>query len=143
MSDKKKISNDFLEVLFLMRHRIFRHISMPIPINQFAVMVLLSDEGSLTFSEIGERLSIIKQQLSPLIDRLENGGFVRRVSDTKDRRRVRIKMTTKGRQFINNHQQLIKVRLETTLATLSEEEIVEFGNSLHTLAKLFGKISMM
>lgn len=115
MSDKKKISNDFLEVLFLMRHRIFRHISMPIPINQFAVMVLLSDEGSLTFSEIGERLSIIKQQLSPLIDRLENGGFVRRVSDTKDRRRVRIKMTTKGRQFINNHQQLIKVRLETTL----------------------------
>ena len=143
MSDKKKISNDFLEVLFLMRHRIFRHISMPIPINQFAVMVLLSDEGSLTFSEIGERLSIIKQQLLPLIDRLENGGFVRRVSDTKDRRRVRIKMTTKGRQFINNHQQLIKVRLETTLATLSEEEIVEFGNSLHTLAKLFGKISMM
>ncbi|TCS78401.1 MarR family winged helix-turn-helix transcriptional regulator [Pectinatus cerevisiiphilus] len=143
MSDKKKISNDFLEVLFLMRHRIFRHISMPIPINQFAVMVLLSDEGSLTFSEIGERLSIIKQQLSPLIDRLENGGFVRRVSDTKDRRRVRIKMTTKGRQFINNHQQLIKVRLETTLATLSEEEIVEFGNSLHTLAKLFGKISMI
>lgn len=143
MSDKKKISNDFLEVLFLMRHRIFRHISMPIPINQFAVMVLLSDEGSLTFSEIGERLSIIKQQLLPLIDRLENGGFVRRVSDTKDRRRVRIKMTTKGRQFINNHQQLIKVRLETTLATLSEEEIVEFGNSLHTLAKLFGKISMI
>ncbi|MDQ0203956.1 MarR family winged helix-turn-helix transcriptional regulator [Pectinatus haikarae] len=143
MPDEKKISDSFLEVLFLMQHSILRHIPLPIPVNQFAIMIILGDEGSMTFSEIGERLSIIKQQLSPLIDRLENDGLVKRFPDTKDRRRVRIKTTAKGRKFVTDHQQMIKLRLETTLVTLSEEEIKEFDNALKTLVNLFGKISML
>ena len=143
MIDNKTVSNDFLKVLFLMRHRIFRHITIPFPINQFAIMAILSDEESMTFSEIGKRLSIIKQQLSPLIDHLEENGFVKRVPDAKDKRRIRIKMTAKGRRFINDHQNKIKDRLETTLTTFSPEEIKEFDSSLQTLMKLFGKISML
>lgn len=54
MIDNKTVSNDFLKVLFLMRHRIFRHITIPFPINQFAIMAILSDEESMTFSEIGK-----------------------------------------------------------------------------------------
>lgn len=143
MTSKQKISNDFLEVLFLMRHRVFRHIAIPLPINQFAILAILSDEKSMTFSEIVHKLSIIKQQLSPLLDCLEKDGFVKRFPDTKDHRRIRVKITIKGRRFITAHQNKIKSHLETTLSALSDEGIKEFDNSLQTLIHLFGKISIL
>ncbi|WP_196593375.1 MarR family winged helix-turn-helix transcriptional regulator [Pectinatus sottacetonis] len=142
MIDKRNISDDFLEMLFLLRHRIFRHISIPLPINQFVVLCILTDEGSMTFSEIGKRLSIIKQQLSPIINKLEENNLVKRLPDSKDRRRIKIQMTPKGRKFITEHQNKIKAHLETNLSVLSEKEIEEFGKSLKTLMKLFGKISL-
>lgn len=140
MPDEKRISDDFLEVLFLMRHRIFRHVSIPLPVNQFSIMLILYDEGSMIFSEIARSLSIIKQQLSPLINHLEEDGLVKRIQDTDDKRRVRIKITAKGKKFIDSTQDEIKSRLENTLHTLSKEEIEEFGASLQTLMRLFGKI---
>lgn len=142
MIDKNEISNDFLEMLFLMRHRIFRHISIPLPINQFVVLCILEDEGSLTFSEIGKRLAIIKQQLSPLINRLEANELVQRLPDSHDKRRTNIKITPKGHEFINRHQSMVKEHLESDMVTLSEKEIKELGQSLKTLMKIFGKMKM-
>lgn len=140
MPDEKRIPDDFLEVLFLMRRRIFSHVIIPLPINQFSIMLILYDEESMTFSEIGKSLSIIKQQLSPLINRLEENALVKRVQDTNDKRRVRIKITSEGKKFIDKNQDEIKNRLKNTLHTLSKEEIQEFGASLQTLMRLFSKI---
>lgn len=140
MPDAQKISDDFLEVLFLIRHRILRHMHMPLPLNQFAIMMIIADEGSKTFSEIASRLSIVKQQLTPLINRLEEKKFIRRIPDTADKRRIKIEMTKKGYSFIYNNQEETRKRLQNTLYTLSDEEIKKFDDLLQTLLKLFGKI---
>ncbi|MGH2369932.1 MAG: MarR family winged helix-turn-helix transcriptional regulator, partial [Chloroflexota bacterium] len=44
--------------------------------------------GPLTAGELGERTGLATASVTGLIDRLEAKGFVRRVRDTKDRRRV-------------------------------------------------------
>lgn len=51
-------------------------------------LLILSGYGSLTAGEIAEHTGLTTASVTNLIDRLESKGFVRRVRDTKDRRRV-------------------------------------------------------
>ncbi|HZI99860.1 MAG TPA: MarR family transcriptional regulator [Gemmatimonadaceae bacterium] len=52
----------------------------------------------LTLSELAERLSCVRSNITQLVDRLEADGFVRRVADPADRRSVRAELTPLGRE---------------------------------------------
>lgn len=49
---------------------------------------ILAGSGPLTAGEIAERTGLATASVTTLIDRLEKGRFVRRVRDSRDRRRV-------------------------------------------------------
>lgn len=51
-------------------------------------LLLLSGIGSLTAGDIARYTGLTTPSVTSLIDRLESKGFVRRVRDAKDRRRV-------------------------------------------------------
>lgn len=51
----------------------------------------------LTLSELAERLSCVRSNITQLVDRLEVDGLVRRVADPQDRRSVRAELTPLGR----------------------------------------------
>ena len=50
-------------------------------------------------SELGERVSLDSGTLTPLLKRLEANGFVARVRDVADERRVHITLTAAGRRL--------------------------------------------
>ena len=52
----------------------------------------------LTLSELAERLSCVRSNITQLVDRLEADGLVRRVADPTDRRSVRAELTPLGRE---------------------------------------------
>jgi DNA-binding MarR family transcriptional regulator len=52
----------------------------------------------LTLSELAERLSCVRSNITQLVDRLEADGLVRRVADPDDRRSVRAELTPLGRE---------------------------------------------
>lgn len=52
----------------------------------------------LTLSELAERLSCVRSNITQLVDRLEADGLVRRVADPSDRRSVRAELTPLGRE---------------------------------------------
>jgi DNA-binding MarR family transcriptional regulator len=57
----------------------------------------LAEAGSpLTLSELAERLSCVRSNITQLVDRLEADGLVRRVNDPSDRRSVRAELTELG-----------------------------------------------
>lgn len=57
----------------------------------------LSEAGRpLTLSELAERLSCVRSNITQLVDRLEADGLVRRVADPDDRRSVRAELTELG-----------------------------------------------
>ncbi|WAC27816.1 MarR family winged helix-turn-helix transcriptional regulator [Ancylobacter sp. SL191] len=64
---------------------------------QFIAMVTLWTEDGLTVGQIGERVLLETNTLTPLLKRLESAGHVRRVRDAADERQVRIFLTDKGR----------------------------------------------
>lgn len=57
-------------------------------------LLLLSGAGSHTAGEIARHTGLTTASVTDLIDRLEHKGFVRRVRDTKDRRRVIVEPNT-------------------------------------------------
>ncbi|WP_038216062.1 MarR family winged helix-turn-helix transcriptional regulator [Xenophilus azovorans] len=66
---------------------------------QYLVMLALWEEDGPMVSALGERLSLDSGTLTPLLKRLEAAGFVSRVRDVADERRVHIMLTPKGRRL--------------------------------------------
>jgi len=59
---------------------------------------LVAAGDTLPLSQLAERSSCVKSNITQLVDRLEADGLVRRVSDPDDRRSVRAALTPAGRR---------------------------------------------
>ena len=64
---------------------------------QYLAMVALWEGGEPTVGELGERLRLESNTLTPLLKRLEAMGLVTRTRDPRDERQVRVGLTDKGR----------------------------------------------
>lgn len=64
---------------------------------QYLAMVVLWEGDDRTVGELGQRLHLESNTLTPLLKRLEAQGLVARARDPKDERQVRIRLTPKGR----------------------------------------------
>jgi DNA-binding MarR family transcriptional regulator len=66
-------------------------------IAKHSALTQLQEAGEpLTLSELAERLSCVRSNITQLVDRLEADGLVRRVADPDDRRSVRAELTDLG-----------------------------------------------
>lgn len=64
---------------------------------QYLVMLVLWEGDGLTVGAVGERLALDSGTLTPLLKRLESAGFVQRLRDAADERRVLLQLTPAGR----------------------------------------------
>jgi DNA-binding MarR family transcriptional regulator len=63
---------------------------------QYLVLVLLWERDDQTVGELGSRLFLESNTLTPLLKRLEAIGYIRRRRDPADERQVRISLTQAG-----------------------------------------------
>jgi MarR family transcriptional regulator, organic hydroperoxide resistance regulator len=71
------------------------HLTYP----QYLVMVLLWERDGQTVGELGDRLSLESNTLTPLLKRLEILDCIKRGRDPADERQVRARLTEKGRRL--------------------------------------------
>jgi len=90
--------------------------------SQFAVLEALYHLGSLSPSELGEKILKSNANLTTVLDSLEKKQLVVRDRSTNDRRRITVQLTTSGEQLIAKvfprHAQII----EQAFSVLSPEE---------------------
>jgi DNA-binding MarR family transcriptional regulator len=86
---------------------LLREVGLTYP--QYLLLLILWEHRSQQIGEIAERLRLATHAVSPIVNRLENAGFVRRVSDSDDGRVVRVELTEAGSD------------LESTAAAVQEE----------------------
>jgi len=77
-------------------HRIAPH---GISKGQWPFLMLLWDEDGLSQKELSTRRGIKEATTVRALDRMERDGLVKRVRDTKDRRRTNIFLTAKGSEL--------------------------------------------
>jgi MarR family transcriptional regulator, organic hydroperoxide resistance regulator len=66
---------------------------------QYIVMVLLWERDGQTVGELGQRLFLESNTVTPLLKRLETLGHIKRRRDPVDERQVRISLTEVGRRL--------------------------------------------
>ena len=66
---------------------------------QYLAMLVLWECDGLMVSELGERLYLDSGTLTPLLKRLEASGFITRIRDVEDERRVHIALSAAGRKL--------------------------------------------
>ena len=66
---------------------------------QYLAMLVLWERDGLMVSELGERLYLDSGTLTPLLKRLEASGYISRIRDVEDERRVYITLTSSGHKL--------------------------------------------
>jgi len=111
------------------------------PINtQFQVLAIVMHSGNLQTSEIGRRLGISSPNMTPLIDRLIEKGYAERLSDSKDRRVIKIGISEKGRRFVAGRRRLARNEIKRNLSTLSLEEVVVLSTAIETFKQVIARV---
>jgi DNA-binding MarR family transcriptional regulator len=63
-----------------------------------ALCVLVAQDRPMSLSELAEKLTCVRSNVTQLVDRLEADGLVKRTDDPADRRVVRAEVTALGRR---------------------------------------------
>jgi len=66
---------------------------------QYVTLVALWERDGQTVGELGEKLFLESNTLTPILKKLEAIGYVERRRDPSDERQVRISLTAKGKQL--------------------------------------------
>jgi len=104
------------------------------------ILKMLRDGGLLNMSEIGEEIAISQSQMTHSADKLISRGMIQRMTDDLDRRRVRIRLTAKGRQYLERLDPIMQSQLESRLALLSAKDMQKLAVSLNGVAGIFNKL---
>jgi len=89
---------------------------------QYIVMVLLWERGGQTVGELGQKLFLESNTLTPLLKRLETLGFIKRTRDPADERQVRVHLTEAGRKLRQRALHIPRCILDATGLELKRAE---------------------
>ena len=92
---------------------------------QFIAMVVLWGQDAQTVGELGEKLSLQSNTLTPMLKRLEALGYIKRSRDSADERQVRIHLTEAGRKLHHQASDIVRsVRDATGLQDKQMKDLV-------------------
>lgn len=90
---------------------------------KLAALKALSEAGeSLPLTQLAERLSCVKSNITQLVDRLEADGFVERQADPNDRRARLASLTAQGRKACRDGSRVQDAAERALLGKLSVTE---------------------
>lgn len=89
---------------------------------QFFLLTYLSSEEYLTMSDIAKKMGHSTAAATGLVDRLEKMNYVERVIAAEDRRKIMVRITSKGVDLVSKMRKEIAVDLAGILASMDEEE---------------------
>ena len=101
---------------------------------KFAALRALSDAGeSLPLSQLADRLSCVKSNITQLVDRLEADGLVARKPDPGDRRTKLAALTAAGRKAVKDGTRVLDQSERDVLRRLTRDEAQQLSALLGTI----------
>lgn len=106
-------------------------LSMP----QFSVIMQLHHRGNCAIGDISERFDITNAAASQLVDKLVQGGFIKREEDPQDRRARMLNLTDKGRKLVQRGIQERYRWMNDLSGKLSAEERAKVTEALNIMTR--------
>ena len=111
-----------------------------VPPSQIRVLFYLKGHGENTMSTLAHNLHISRPNLTPIIDKLLEDGYVERNANTKDRRILLISLSEKGWKFLEEMNKMVIENFKERIKSLSDEEIVVLNESAKNFLEIMKKI---
>ncbi|HPJ94919.1 MAG TPA: MarR family transcriptional regulator [Deltaproteobacteria bacterium] len=108
------------------------HITGP----QLICLYSIVNEGPLTLSALGKRVSLSMSTVNGIVDRLENKNLILRERKDKDRRKVLITATQAGIALASSAPLPLQDRLSLAIADLPDLEQVSIALSLERIVEM-------
>jgi DNA-binding MarR family transcriptional regulator len=107
---------------------------------QYLVMLVLWQHGEQTVNQIGSRLYLESNTLTPLLKRLEQKGLISRRRSSQDERSVLVQLTETGAQLKAKAQEIPKTIIESfNDSRLTELEVLQFQKTLFKLVEILSE----
>jgi MarR family 2-MHQ and catechol resistance regulon transcriptional repressor len=90
--------------------------AMGIGLSDFMILEALLHKGSMSMSQLGEKVLLANPSMTAAVDRLEKLGYVSRCSDANDRRVRTVDLTKEGRRVIRKIFAQHELDLEEVMA---------------------------
>lgn len=100
---------------------------------QGRILYVLWQEDGLPIIELAKRTGLAKTTLTSMLDRMEERGFLERVTDTEDRRMLRIFLTAKARVLSDRYDKVSEEMSRIFYKDFSDEEIAAFEQTLEKI----------
>ena len=143
-----KNTNDLAELIVAVYpniRKVFRHLvslkDAPISMTQLTCLSIIEKQGTLTMSTLAKKLSMSNQQLTKVVDTLEEFGLVVRVTDKDNHRQILVQTSPKGKALISSLSKEIDRKLSYALRNREDGEIDNLYKSLAYIASYFANIT--
>jgi MarR family transcriptional regulator, 2-MHQ and catechol-resistance regulon repressor len=113
--------------------RFFMDVEVTMP--QFRALVTIRRWGRQTGRDLARRLRVTPGTLVPLIDRLEEQGYVRRVPDKEDRRLTWLELTPKADRLFQRLWGMGAGRIAAAISQLVPKDRAELRRLLTRVAE--------
>jgi len=109
---------------------------------QYLVLLVLWEHGDLSINQIGEKLHLNTNTLSPLIKRMEKIELLNRTRSAKDERSVLVELTEKGRSLKTHAAPVPRKLLDTLISEDVElKDVMLLKDTLDKLIKILSEKS--
>lgn len=88
--------------------------------------ILRISESEMTPGELSDKLALSTARVANTLNSLEKRGYIERIHDLKDRRRVFVKITEAGRLAADKEEQEAAREMDMLLNALGEEDAREY-----------------
>jgi len=131
------------DIIMVMQRCFVQHLSEElsrgqVSFPQFFLLGHISSSETLSMTEIAEKMSHTTAAATGLVDRLENLGYVQRMHDSEDRRKVLVRITPKGTALVGRIREDIISKLSVVTGILQPDEQTTW---LHIYEKIHAHIT--
>jgi len=120
--------------------RVFEKLLVEYGIDQFngaqgRILFVLWDNDNISIAELSEKTGLAKTTLTGMLDRLEKSGYIRRMFDRNDRRKVNIRLTHSARKLQDKYETVSRKMNRIFYRDFTDREIITFENRLRRILK--------
>lgn len=111
-----------------------------VTLTQYRSLVIVASRGPQSIAALAEAVGVTPPTASRLCERLVRKGLVRRRTDRRDRRQVRIALTDPGRALVDAVTANRRREIAALLSSMSESEQARLVSALRQLAASAGEV---
>jgi len=101
---------------------------------------LFHTKEGFSMTELAHNINISKQQLTPLIMKMEKKEYVLKKTDDKDKRIVKIILTEKGSKTVTKRWEDFYHQFTERISSLKEEDLIDLDYAINKVIRIMIKL---